>query len=125
MNDQIKNNQEVRGITANKGKVRGRVKLLAYGKNMILQINEMKKGDILVTGNTRPDMMLAIEKAIAIVTDEGGICSHAAIVSRELNIPCIIGTKDATRIFKDGDIIEVDADNGIVRKINSSENKNN
>ena len=57
------------------------------------------------------------EKAGAIVTDEGGLTSHAAIVSRELKIPCIVGTKIATKILKDGDIVEVDAENGIVRKI--------
>ena len=58
-----------------------------------------------------------MKKAAAIVTDEGGITSHAAIVSRELGIPCVIGTKFATKVFKDGDLIEVDADKGIVRKI--------
>ena len=58
-----------------------------------------------------------MKKAATIVTDEGGICSHAALVSRELGIPCIVGTKDATRIFKDGDIVEVDADTGVVRRI--------
>ena len=57
------------------------------------------------------------EKAGAIVTDEGGLTSHAAIVSRELKIPCIVGTKIATKILKDGDIVEVDAKKGIVRKI--------
>ncbi|MBA7490653.1 Pyruvate kinase [subsurface metagenome] len=59
--------------------------------------------------------MPAIKKAIAIVTDEGGITSHAAIVSRELNIPCIVGTQKATKIFKDGDKIEVRANHGVVR----------
>lgn len=62
-----------------------------------------------------------MKKAAAIVTDEGGITSHAAIISRELRKPCIIGTKIATKALSDGDYIEVDADNGIVRKINKKE----
>lgn len=117
LKDEIKDNAILKGTIANKGIKVGKVKLLAHGENMVTQIYEMEKGDILVTGNTRPDMMLALEKASAVVTDEGGICSHAAIVSRELGIPCIIGTVRATKMFKDGDIIEVDANNGIVRKI--------
>ena len=58
-----------------------------------------------------------MKKAKAIVTDEGGITSHAAIISRELKIPCVIGTKIATDVFKDNDSLEVDADNGVVRKL--------
>jgi len=66
---------------------------------------------------TNPNMMPLIRKAKAIITDEGGITCHAAIISRELNIPCIIGTKIATKVLKDGDRVEVDADKGIVRKL--------
>ena len=66
---------------------------------------------------TQPSYLAAIKKSAAYITDEGGITCHAAIVSRELKIPCIIGTKYATQVFKDGDLVEVDADNGIVRKI--------
>jgi len=77
----------------------------------------IKKHPILVTGQTRPSMMSIIRKAKAIVTDEGGITSHAAIVSRELGIPTVIGTVYCTNIFKDGDKIQVDADNGVVRKL--------
>jgi pyruvate,water dikinase len=58
-----------------------------------------------------------MKKAGAIITDEGGITCHAAIVSRELKKPCIIGTKIATQVFKDGDMVEVDAENGIVKII--------
>jgi len=58
-----------------------------------------------------------MQRAAAFVTDEGGITCHAAIVAREMKKPCVIGTKIATKIFKDGDIVEVDADKGIVRKI--------
>lgn len=66
---------------------------------------------------TNPDLVTAMKIAGAIVTDLGGITSHAAIVSRELNIPCVIGTKIATKVFKDGDMVEVDANRGDVRKI--------
>ena len=66
---------------------------------------------------TRPEFVPLMKKALAVVTDEGGITCHAAIVSRELRIPCITGTKNATRILKDGDLIEVDADNGVVKII--------
>jgi len=64
---------------------------------------------------TRPEHIVAMKKAKAIVTNEGGITCHAAIVSRELGIPCIIGTKIATKVLKDGDLVEVDAGQGIVK----------
>lgn len=66
---------------------------------------------------TRPELMPAVKKAKAIITDEGGLTCHAAIVSRELGVPCIIGTKIATKILKDGNLVEVDANKGIIRKI--------
>jgi pyruvate,water dikinase len=66
---------------------------------------------------TSPDWLPLIQKAVAIVTDEGGITSHASIVARELKKPCIVGTKNATKILKDGDQVEVDADSGIVKII--------
>ena len=66
---------------------------------------------------TTPDFVPAMKKAAAIVTEQGGITSHAAIVSRELGVPCVIGTKIATRVLKDGDLVEVDANKGIVRKV--------
>ena len=66
---------------------------------------------------TRPEFLPLLRQAKAIITDEGGLTCHAAIISRELGIPCIIGTKMATRILKDGDLVEVDANKGIVRKI--------
>ena len=63
----------------------------------------------------KPDYLSAMKKAVAFVTDEGGITCHAAIVARELNRPCIIGTKIATKVLKDGDEVEVDADKGVVK----------
>ncbi|MFC2136488.1 PEP-utilizing enzyme, partial [Bacteroidota bacterium] len=109
----IVNAKELKGTTAQKGKARGKVKII----NVPEKMHKMMKGNILVSINTNPSIMPAIEKAGAIVTDEGGITCHAAIISRELSIPCIIATKNATKILKDGDYIEVDADKGIVRKI--------
>ena len=109
--------KEVKGHVANPGFAVGKAKIIsALSKDQEAEMATMRRGDILVTGMTRPHLMVAIRKAAAIVTDEGGIASHAAIISREYNIPCIIGTKIATKIFKNGDYIEVDARNGIVRK---------
>lgn len=101
---------EIRGQSANKGLVRGRVRIVRDPNRTSLQ-----KGDVLVTGMTRPEFVPLMKIASAIITDEGGITCHAAIVSRELNIPCIIGTKVSTQMLKDGDMVEVDADNGVVR----------
>ena len=66
---------------------------------------------------TTPDMIMVMHKAAAFVTDEGGITCHAAIVSREMKKPCIVGTKIATKVLKDGDMVEVDATDGTVKKI--------
>jgi phosphohistidine swiveling domain-containing protein len=104
---------EVKGTIAFRGKVAGRVALLVTTKDL----PKVKTGDILVTAMTFPNFIPAMQRAAAFVTDEGGITCHAAIVSREMKKPCIIGTKNATRVFKDGDIVEVDADKGVVRKI--------
>ena len=64
---------------------------------------------------TTPDLMPTIKQAKAIITDEGGLTCHAAIISRELGIPCIIGTKIATKVLKNGDLVEVDAEKGILK----------
>ena len=71
----------------------------------------------LAMAGGRPEYMPVMHLAAAFVTDEGGITSHAAIVSRELNIPCVIGTKISTEVFRDGDILEVKASHGIVRRV--------
>lgn len=111
-----KNLQECSGVPAFKGNAKGTVKIV----NTIKQMEKFENGDILVSINTSPSLMPAIQRASAIVSDEGGITSHAAIVSRELKIPCIVGTQVATKVFKDGDIVEVDADKGIVKIIKRS-----
>ncbi len=113
----IDNLKEIYGKMAHKGLVKGRVKVIPQlnYKKMITRAKLFKNGEILVTGMTQPDIVFACQKAKAIITDEGGITSHAAIVSRELGIPCIIGTKIATKVLKDGDLVEVDANKGIVK----------
>ena len=103
----------IKGIVASGGKIKGRVKIILKTHDMV----NMHKGDILISSMTRPEMIPAIKNASAIITDEGGITCHAAIISRELKIPCIIGTKVATKVLKDGDFIEVDAENGVVKKL--------
>ena len=100
-------------LVAMKGNARGRIKTV-FG---VRDIAKVKSGDIMVSTTTHPDYISAMHRAAAIVTDEGGLTSHAAIVSRELRIPCIVGTRIGTRIFKDGDLVEVDAQKGIVRKL--------
>jgi phosphoenolpyruvate synthase/pyruvate phosphate dikinase len=105
---------EIKGMVASKGKVRGKVRVV-LGPS---QFGAFRPGEILVTESTRPDFVGIMKKAAAIVADEGGIMSHAAIVSRELGVPCIIGTKIAVQVLKDGDEIEVDAEKGIVRILN-------
>ncbi len=81
------------------------------------QLASFKQGEVLVTPMTSPDFIPAMKKALAIVTDEGGATCHAAIVSRELKVPCIVGTRSATAMLKDGDLVEVDAEQGTVRKL--------
>lgn len=103
--------EHLRGRSMQPGRVIGTV---------VLQKNKRiwPRNAIYVVANTHPAELPYLKKAVAIVTDEGGgILSHAAIVARELKIPCVIGTKVATRVFKDGDVVEVDANRGIVRRL--------
>ncbi len=111
--DKVFNTSIIEGRAAVKGKVKGPVKIL----KKITDIDKVNAGDIIVSPMTTPVFLPALIKAAAIVTDEGGVICHAAIVSRELGKPCIIGTKIATQILKEGDLVEVDADKGIVRKV--------
>ncbi|OGI25052.1 MAG: hypothetical protein A3J76_02355 [Candidatus Moranbacteria bacterium RBG_13_45_13] len=104
---------ELKGMPAFPGKISGKVKIIITAKDA----GKMKKGDILVSQATGPDLVPAMKMAAAIVTNEGGITAHAAIVSRELKIPCIVGTKIATKVLQDGNLVEVDADRGIVKII--------
>ncbi len=103
----------IKGSTAYPGKATGVVRIVLDPAKS----TTFREGDILVTGMTRPEFLPVMKKAAAIVTDAGGILSHAAITARELKKPCVIGTKNATKVLKDGDTVEVDADKGIVKKI--------
>ncbi len=111
----------VNKITGNivfRGKSKGRVvKLLEKDYPNAKGILSGKKNYILVTPMTRPKIVPYMKKATAFITDEGGITCHAAIVSRELKKPCIVGTKIATQVLKDGDLVEVDAEKGTVKII--------
>ncbi len=98
------------GSPASPGIGTGEVKILKSPK----EIDKIKKGDVLVAPMTSPDYVPAMKKSAAIITNEGGQTSHAAIVSRELGIPCIVGTKDATKILKDGQIVTVNGESGQV-----------
>ena len=100
----------VKGLPASPGIGRGKVKLIKD----ISEINLVEEGDVLVTAMTNPDMVPAMRKCAGVVTDEGGRTCHAAIVSRELQIPCIVGAKTATKTLKTGDSVTVDAVRGIV-----------
>ncbi len=100
-----------KGLVAQAGKVSGQAKIVLKSED----IGKVSDGDIIVSSMTRPEMTAAMKKAAAFVTDEGGITCHAAIVSRELKKPSIIGTKIATQVLKDGDMVEVDANNGTVK----------
>lgn len=105
--------QEVAGIIANKGLAKGMVRII----HTAVDLPKVRDGDIIVTNMTNPAYIVAMRRAAAFVTDEGGITCHAAIIAREMKKPCVIGTKIATKVFKDGDRVEVDAVRGIVRKI--------
>ncbi len=104
---------ELRGQTACPGYAKGAAKIV----KTVADIAKIQPGDILISPMTIPDFLPAMTKAAAFVTDTGGVTCHAAIVARELNKPCVIGTKTASKTIKDGDAVEVDASSGIVRKI--------
>lgn len=111
--DGLEKIQKIKGNIAFPGKVTGKVRLIRSKTDM----KDFIDGEIIVSPMTMPNYLPIMKRALAFVTNEGGTLCHAAIVARELQKPCIIGTKIATHIFKDGDIIEVDANNGIIKKI--------
>jgi phosphohistidine swiveling domain-containing protein len=101
---------KITGQTACSGYAIGKVRIIQTVDDMA----NMLKGDILVSSKTSPNLLPAIRKAAAIVTDYGGITCHAAIISREYSIPCVIGTVKATKILRNSDVVSVDADKGVV-----------
>ncbi len=103
--------EELKGQTAFKGLVKGLVRIIKKRKDM----QKFRKGEIIVSPMTDPSYLPIMKQAISFITDEGGTLCHAAIVARELKKPCIIGTKIATKVLKDGDLVEVDANKGTVK----------
>lgn len=104
--------REIKGVVGSPGQVKGKIRYLKSAR----ECSKVKQGEILLVSNTTPDFMPAIRQAKAIITNEGGITCHAAIVSRELKIPCVVGTKIATQVLKTGDWVEVDANIGVIKR---------
>lgn len=107
------NIKELKGQSAFPGEVEGTVQVI----RKMDDIKNFKRGRILVSASTAPVHVPAMERASAIITDEGGLLSHAAIVSREFKKPCVVGTKIATKLLKSGDVVKANANNGLVKII--------
>lgn len=121
---EVRKSGSIRGTIANRGVASGRVviaPMLVSPKAIAEVAARMKNGDVLVAESTTPELMSLCNKAAAIVADQGGMLSHAAIVSRELGIPCIIGAGNATELLNDGDLVEVDAEQGVVKILKRAE----
>jgi len=108
--DELEGQVLVKGLAASPGIASGVVKIISSMEDL----NKIRKGDVLVTEMTNPDMVVTMQKAAAIVTNEGGITAHAAIVSREMGIPAIVGTENATSVLEDGQEVTVDGFHGKV-----------
>ena len=103
---------EVKGKIVSKGIAKGPAKIVMCKEDL----SKVKDGDVLIAPMFAINYLIAIHKVAAFVTDEGGATAHASIIGREMKKPCIVGTKHATKLFHDGDIVEVDANKGIVRR---------
>ena len=101
------------GKIASQGKVTGIARIVVRPED----ISKVAEGDILVAPETSPDFIVGLKRAVGVITNQGGITSHAAIVSREFGIPCLVGVDNATSIIKDGQRIELDALKGEVRSL--------
>jgi len=110
-NNNIEHVSEFRGMTASLGNAQGEVVIITKEEDF----SKMKSGAILVAAMTWPEYTHLMRHASAVITDEGGLTCHAAIVSREFKIPCIVGTKIATRVLKDGDIVEINSTTGLIK----------
>jgi phosphoenolpyruvate synthase/pyruvate phosphate dikinase len=104
---------EVRGKVASRGVAVGEARVILDKSDF----NKIQEGDILVVTATTPEYTLILNKVAAIVADVGGVTSHTAFIAREMGIPCVTNTKIGTKIFKDGDLVEVDAIRGVVKKL--------
>ena len=111
----------ITGQGASPGLISGKARVITSAK----QISQIDSGEILITKMTTPDFVPAMRKAVAIVTDEGGLTSHAAIVSRELGVVCVVGTEKATKKIKNGQLITIDGSTGKIYQgqLNASEEK--
>ena len=101
----------VRGVSASPGTGSGEVRII----KKLDHLDQVTDGDIIVSKMTMPDMVPAMKRASAIITDEGGMTSHASIVSREMGVPAVVGTRDATEVLTDGQLVTVDGDMGVIR----------
>jgi pyruvate, water dikinase len=108
--EELKGKILLKGLGASPGVGIGKVILVESMEDL----NKVQKGDVLVTKMTNPDMVVSMAKSVGIITNEGGMTSHAAIVSREMGIPCIVGTGEATDVLKEGMIVTVDGSHGQV-----------
>jgi len=105
--------KQLKGLSVSPGKCKGEVVRVKAVKDLA----KIKKGNVLVTDIPKLPYNPFTKKAGAIVTNEGGVLSHVANLAREFGTPCVVGTKTATKVLKDGDMVEVDANKGVVKKI--------
>ena len=108
---------EIKGLLVSRGKggiVRGTARIIT---DPFKEQNKFKRGEILVAGMTSPEYIIVMKKASAVITDYGGMTCHAAIVSRELGVPCLVNTRNATKLIKTGDLVEIDTGKGTVKII--------
>ncbi len=116
---EIKGEVILSGLAASPGIASGKIRIIKD----LADLDKIRQGDILVTKMTNPDMVVSMQKSAAIITDEGGLTAHAAIVSREMGIPAIVGTREATTKLKEGEIITVDGSSGKIYKGKVAETK--
>lgn len=112
----VQGNEEGKGVCASPGKVVGKARIVPTPE----QNSKVLPGDILITYATTVDYLPAMKRAGAFVTEVGGLTCHAAVVAREFGVPCVVGFKNAMKKFKDGDLVEVDANNGVVKLLKSA-----
>jgi len=119
----FRSRKKVSGMVANSGKISGRAQVVLVEDidSFMKALERFQDDDILITTMTSPNMIPLAKKAAGIITNEGGVCSHAAVIAREMHNPrkkpCLVGTGDATRVFKPGDYVLLDCDKGEAKKI--------
>jgi pyruvate,water dikinase len=107
----------VKGIVASKGVATGSCVVVSSAADF----SKVAKGNILVVKNTDPSYVILFSKVSGIITEVGGLCSHAAIISREIGLPCIVGTGNARAVLKDGLQVVLDADSGVVYELKTTQ----